>query len=305
MDVITEEVKSLYSQYPFPNSEYQLSYILKILHYFARLPAPAGKSSFFEGAAVLDAGCGTGTTITLIARMQPKAEALGVDLTPASLTIAEANQQKLGLANLSFREANILDMDLGKKFDVILSLGVLHHLADMVAGLKNLARHLKNEGVVLLWLYGKHGRQRLNLNQRFFRVLLQGESVLANKVRLAKEVLASFPQELIECRFNLPESAKESDFQAALDYVLKNDAWLVDQFLHVNEQTLAMEDVLALLDDAGLALDEWIGAGTLSAYTQNPELLALFEKLSPRDKLIAMDLLLKPSHYVVAARKRR
>src|ERR1700730_8821586 len=81
MDEITKEVKSLYSQYPFPNSEYQLSYILKILHYFARLPAPAGKSSFFEGAAVLDVGCGTGTTITLIARMQPKAEALGVDLT--------------------------------------------------------------------------------------------------------------------------------------------------------------------------------------------------------------------------------
>jgi SAM-dependent methyltransferase len=304
MDAITEEVKSLYSQYPFPNSEYQLSYVLKILHYFARLPVPAGKSSFFEGAAVLDAGCGTGTTITLIARLQPKAQALGVDLTPASLAIAEANRQKLRLANLSFREANILDMDLGKKFEVILSLGVLHHLADMTGGLKSLARHLKDEGVLLLWLYGKHGRQRLNLNQRFFRLLLQ-EEPLANKVRLAKEVLASFPQELIECRFNLPESAKEDDFKAALDYVLKNDAWLVDQFLHVNEQTLAMEDVLALLDGAGLALDEWIGGASLSAYTQNAELLALFEKLSARDKLIAMDLLLKPSHYVVAARKRQ
>ncbi len=305
MDAVTEEVKSLYSQYPFPDSEYQLGYILKILHYFARLPAPAGKSSFFEGASVLDAGCGTGTTITLLARLQPKAEALGVDLTPASLAIAEANREKLGLTNLRFREGNILDMDLGKKFDVILSLGVLHHLADMAAGLSNLARHLKDEGVVLLWLYGKFGRQRLNLNQRFLRVLLQDEPVLANKVRLAREVLASFPQELVECRFNLPELAKENDFKAALEYVLKNDVWLVDQFLHVHEQTVAFEDVLTLLEQAGLALDEWIGGGSLADYTQNSELLTLYEQLSPRDKLIAMDLLLKPSHYVVAARKRR
>src|SRR5262245_7166597 len=134
MDGITEEVRSLYSQYPFPNSEYQLGYVLKILHYFARLPAPPGKSSFFEGASLLDAGCGTGTTVTLFARLQPKAEALGVDLTPASLAIAEENRRKLGLTNLSFREADILTMDLSKRFDAILSLGVLHHLADMDAG---------------------------------------------------------------------------------------------------------------------------------------------------------------------------
>src|ERR1700674_4325808 len=104
MDAITEEVKSLYSQYPFPNSDYQLSYILKILHYFARLPAPAGKRSFFEGAAVLGPGRGRGTTLTILARLQRKAEALGGDLTPAPLASAEPNRRKLGLANLSFRE---------------------------------------------------------------------------------------------------------------------------------------------------------------------------------------------------------
>jgi hypothetical protein len=158
--------------------------------------------------------------------------------------------------------------------------------------------------VALFWFYGKHGRHRLNLNQRFLRLLLQGEPALADKVRLAREALSGLPRELVECRFNLPESAKENDFAAALDYVLKNDTWLVDQFLHVNEQTLSIEDILALLEGAGLALDEWIGAASLSAYTQNAELLALFEKLSGRDKLIAIDLLLKPSHYVIAARKR-
>jgi 2-polyprenyl-3-methyl-5-hydroxy-6-metoxy-1,4-benzoquinol methylase len=305
MDAVTEEVKALYSQYPFPNSEYQLTYILKILHYFARLPVAAGRKSFFEGAGVLDAGCGTGTTITLIARMQPKAAALGVDLSAASLAIAEAHRRKLGLANLGFREGNILDMDLGKKFDVVLSLGVLHHLADMPAGLDNLVRHLKDDGVLLLWLYGKYGRQRLNLNQRFFRILLQGAADMKEKVRLAKEALTSLPRELVECRFNVPDSGTENDFAAALDYVLQNDAWLVDQFLHVNEQTLAMDDVLALLEGTGLTLDEWIGAdANLSAYTKNPELLALFDRLSGRDKLITIDLLLKPSHYVIAARKR-
>jgi SAM-dependent methyltransferase len=305
MDAVTEEVKSLYSQYPFPNSEYQLNYVLKILHYFARLPVPAGKKSYFEGAQVLDAGCGTGTTVTLLARMQPKAEVLGVDLSLASLAIAEENRAKLGLANLHFHEGNILEMELGRKFDVVLSLGVLHHLADMAAGLGNLAWHLKDDGVVLLWLYGKYGRQRLNLNQRFFRILLQNEPDMAEKVRLAKAALGSLPQELIECRFNLPDSAAEDDFKAALAYVFRNEAWLVDQFLHVNEQTLALDDIFALLEGAGLILDEWIGVKSdLAAYTDNAELVARFERLAARDRLIAIDLLLKPSHYVIAARKR-
>jgi hypothetical protein len=45
MDALSEQVKSLYSQYPFPNSEYQLRYLLQILDYFAKIPAPAGKKT--------------------------------------------------------------------------------------------------------------------------------------------------------------------------------------------------------------------------------------------------------------------
>jgi hypothetical protein len=166
-------------------------------------------------------------------------------------------------------------------------------------------RHLKDDGILLLWLYGKYGRARLNLTQRFFRILLANAPDMKAKVRLAKEVLSTFPRELIECHFNAANSEIEQDFDAALKFVLENEAWLVDQFLHVNEKTLSMDEILQLLADAGLELDDWIGVDrNLSAITKNPELIALFERLSETERLISMDLLLKPSHYVIAAKKR-
>src|SRR5207249_4675480 len=152
-----------------------------------------------------------------------------------------------------------LTMDLKEKFDVILNIGVLHHLADMQKGLHNLAAHLADSGYLVLWLYGTYGRFRLNLNQRMFRLLLGQVDEMPTKVALAKRALSSFPSDYIQRHFNAPTSVAENDWEKTLAFAFENEAWLVDQFLHVNEKVVNMDDILALLATENLEMIEWLG----------------------------------------------
>ncbi len=303
IDELTNEVRSLYLQYPFPNADYQLDYGIQLLRYFSKISC-SGKRSFLENAEVIEAGCGTGSTITKMAKMFPNSNFTGVDLTPASLEIANKNKEKLSVDNLELIENNILTMDLGKKFDVILNIGVLHHLSDMKLGIRQLAKHLKDDGILILWLYGTYGRFRLNLNQRLFRILLGNVTDMREKVSLAKTALSDFPVEYTECHFNAPRTDMEDDFEASLKFAFENEAWLVDQFLHVNEKTVSMDDILPLLSEADLKMDSWIGVPQhLSELTSDKTLIQCYDELSSDKKLIAMDLLLKPNYYMIAAKK--
>ena len=84
-----------------------------------------------------------------------------------------------------------------------------------------------------------------------------------------------------------------------------NDAWVADQFLHVHETPLTMPELLDLVHAAGMELQEWLGTGERpEARLGSEELLARFEGLGPRDRLLALDLLLKPARYFVRLRRK-
>ena len=303
MDALTQEVQNLYTQYPFPNADYRIEYGIHLLRYFSE-DAPKGKKSLLENANVLDAGCGTGNAVSRLAKQFSPSRFTAVDLTPASLEVARQNAAKLGATNITFRNENLLTMDLGQTFDVIQNMGVLHHLSDMSAGIKNLAKHLDKNGRLILWLYGTYGRFRLNLNQAMFRILFKNVDSLPQKVDLAKRALTTFPREWTTCHFNAPTTKIEDDFDKSLEFAFQNEAWLVDQFLHVNEKTVNMEDILKLFDAAGLQLSRWLLVSQdLESYTSDPDLIKIYRELEPRDKLLFLDLLVKPNYYLVVARK--
>jgi SAM-dependent methyltransferase len=303
MDELTKEVRHLYTQYPFPNTTYRLKYGRLMLAFFSRI-APTGRVSYLDGIRILEAGCGTGTTITQIAAGFPRSRVLGLDLTPASLDIARKNAQELNLPNLEFREDNILTMDLKERFEVVLNIGVLHHLADMQQGIHNLARHITDSGYLVLWLYGKYGRFKLNLNQRLFRILFQNVENLPTKLALAKSALSTFPREYVECHFNAPTSKAENNFEKSLTFAFENEAWLVDQFLHVNEQVVNMDDIHTLLGNERLKIVDWLGVQQdLSTYTNDEQLIGLFRQLPQAQRQIVIDLLLKPNYYFVVAQR--
>lgn len=295
---MTDRVREMYMRYPFPDADYNMDYGFAIFRYLKSLSNK--RPDFWENAAIIEAGCGTGNTMCQLSRHFPSASFTGVDLTPASLAKAEARRAQLGLNNLAFQEGNILSLDLGRKFDVVMCIGVLHHLADMQVGIERLRAHMAPGGVMLLWLYGKHGRYRLNLNQRMFDILLRDVQSLDRKVELAEAMLTEAATSHVTCHFNVPSSAIEDNWEQSLDYALKHPQWLVDQFLHVNEKVVDMEDILALAKHAGLRLTRWIGVEQdLGHYVSNKDLIKLFDGKSETDKLVCLDMLLKPNYYTV------
>lgn len=75
--------------------------------------------------AALDVGCGTGTLTRRLAERAGRA--LGIDFSPGMIRLAR--ERSIGLANLEFREADLLEIELPpESFDVIASVATLHHV---------------------------------------------------------------------------------------------------------------------------------------------------------------------------------
>ena len=80
---------------------------------------------------VLVAGCGTGQHSIETAQRFSGAKVLAVDLSLASLGYAKRKTHELGLANVDYAQADILELGkLDRRFDLIEAMGVLHHLRE-------------------------------------------------------------------------------------------------------------------------------------------------------------------------------
>jgi len=112
-------------------------------------------ASDFAGKRVLDAGCGTGRH-AYFAASYGATQVVAIDLSAA----VETAQRVLA----SFDTAHVIQGDLlhpplrpagaGDGFDLIYSIGVLHHLPDPQAGFESLVRYLRPGGTIAVWVYG-------------------------------------------------------------------------------------------------------------------------------------------------------
>src|SRR5690606_7260716 len=108
----------------------------------------------------LNAGCGTGQHPIDMALRIADLDLLAIDLSLASLAYARRKAHDMGLANIRFAQADILQMGgHPDRFDLIESTGVLHHLRDPEAGLAILAGLLAPGGIMRLALYSEAGRR--------------------------------------------------------------------------------------------------------------------------------------------------
>ncbi len=110
--------------------------------------------------SVLVAGGGTGYEPLLMARRNPAAKVLSLDLSRTSLAYGARMARRLGLANVRFLQGDLLDVDrIDERFDAILASGVLHHMADPEAGLRALVGVLRPGGVIRIGLYSERARE--------------------------------------------------------------------------------------------------------------------------------------------------
>ncbi|WP_110932786.1 class I SAM-dependent methyltransferase [Paenibacillus bouchesdurhonensis] len=304
-DQLTEKVFQMYQEYPFPGDvQYQTEYLFPLMRFFAEKAGP-GKRSILEQARVIEIGCGTGNTLVGLAEKYPSANFTGIDMTVNSLNIAQKKAEDKGLTNIRFMEKDILNLDLEEQFDVVMCIGVLHHLADMEKGLENIANLMHEDSYLILWLYGKHGRYRLNLNQQMLAVLLKNVESLSEQVAITKEVLEKANDGLMSCHFNVPNSKMEDDWEESLQFVIQEESWLVDQFLHYNEKVVDMMEIVELGNKCGLQLSKWIGVSEdIADYIPSEEVIRQFAVLEEDDQRFVLDRLLKPNYYTVALQKK-
>jgi SAM-dependent methyltransferase len=111
--------------------------------------------SFFKGKRVLDAGCGTGRH-AFLAASYGAAEVVALDLSAA---VDTAQRTLRGLENVHVVQGDLLHPPMrtaaaGGGFDIVYSIGVLHHLPDPYEGFRSLLRFVRPGGTIAIWVYG-------------------------------------------------------------------------------------------------------------------------------------------------------
>ncbi|TAN70654.1 MAG: tetratricopeptide repeat protein, partial [Magnetospirillum sp.] len=146
---------------------------------------PLGK---VEGLDVLIAGCGTGQQSIDGAQLYMGARVLAVDLSLASLCYAKRKTTALGLDAIAYGQADIMSLgSLGRSFDVIEASGVLHHLADPMAGWRVLLGLLRPGGIMRLGLYSDVARRDVVRGRAF--IAERGYEATADDIRRCRQDL--------------------------------------------------------------------------------------------------------------------
>jgi SAM-dependent methyltransferase len=208
-------------------------------------------------------------------------EVVGIDLSEASLAHERFLQERHGVPNLKLFKGDLLDVEsLGSEFDVILCTGVLHHMERPEAGLAALRNVLARDGVMVLMLYGKTVRLGVYMLQdAFWRMGVQQS---ADGVAQVRRILAELPGR-----------------HFAHDYIraaseLKHDAAVVDTFLHPQDRAYTVPQVLSLVEDTGLAFQNWVDGYPYwrnSSWGPDTAVAAAVDPLPPRDHWAAVEML--------------
>ncbi|MCV7258122.1 class I SAM-dependent methyltransferase [Mycobacterium shimoidei] len=192
---------------------------------------------------ILIAGCGTNQA-AVFAFMNPDAKVVAVDISQPSLDHQQYLKDKHGLFNLELHLLPIEELHtLGRDFDLIVSTGVLHHMADPQVGMNAIASCLRPDGAIGIMLYAKNGRIGLELLQSVFRDLGLGQNEAS--IALVRQTLSLLPA----------SHPVQTYLNVAND--LASDAVLVDTFLHGRERSYTVDECIDLVTSAGLEFQGW------------------------------------------------
>ena len=184
------------------------------------------------------AGCGTGQHSIGTAKRFKSSKILAIDLSLSSLAYAKRKTEELGINNLDYMQADILDLKkLGRQFDIVESAGVLHHMADPMAGWKVLTDCLRPGGLMMIGLYSELARQ----------------DIVKIREEISQLGLASSGEEMRSFRDMMISSKKKhhKPIRKGLDFY--SSSTFKDLLFHVQEHRLSLMQIKECLSDLGLS----------------------------------------------------
>jgi SAM-dependent methyltransferase len=214
-------VREFYSRTPFPAYPERDS--------LSALRDRASRSEFARrldasipgDAVVLELGCGTGQLSLLLATADRLV--VGADLARASLELAREARERYGLTGVHFVETDLNAPGLAPgAFDVVICSGVLHHTPDPRTAFASVARLVRPGGVLVIGLYNAIAR-------------------LPHRLRRAVAALTGYrwiPWDPV-----LRERSSDT---------ARREAWLRDQYRHVEEHRHTLREVQDWFGENGL-----------------------------------------------------
>jgi len=205
---------------------------------------------------ILIAGCGTGRHAVITAALHPRSRILAVDISRASLAYAERRCRGLGVGNVSFALADVLELgSMSERFDLIECAGVLHHLGDPLVGWRVLLNLLGPEGYMKIALYSKTARRGVAAAREL--IAERGFAADAAGIRAARAAIAA-----------LPEGAAARTVLSSPDFYSMSGCR--DLVFHVQEQCFDPGRIAAAVAELGLEFlgFEFVDAGVLAQYCQ-------------------------------------
>jgi len=267
-DLVSVNVKKQYEENPYPrwvhtklfNQALSVSDIFKKLDLSLRLSA----DMISKTPNILIAGCGTGEHSLITASRFKDCRVTAIDLSLSSLSYAKFKTEEFQVKNIKYMQADILNLHLiDKRFDIIESVGVLHHMENPKKGWKILVDLLKPGGLMRIGLYSQLARKSIN------------------KVRelIKKQQVASDKNSMLEFRNSL---LKDDDFFGK-DLMNNVDFWSVsslrDLLFHTEEHQFTIPQISRILNEFDLQFAgfEFPTAEVIYSFREvNPDKAAIF-----------------------------
>jgi 2-polyprenyl-3-methyl-5-hydroxy-6-metoxy-1,4-benzoquinol methylase/tetratricopeptide (TPR) repeat protein len=237
---VSEAVRSQYEEHPYPRwVRLPKERARKFLNAFFQAKFP---HSAFRRLAndrkpeILVAGCGTGQhSIEATLQFSADSRVLAVDLSMASLAYAKRKTMELGIESIDYAQADLLQLkSLGRTFDVIESVGVLHHMQDPFAGWKALLSLLRPNGLMKIGLYSRLARRDIVRVRKLIREEAVGSS--SRDIRDFRQRLSS-----LESSEDYGLTTRFTDFFSI--------STCRDLLFHVQEHQMDLEEIAVFLKD--------------------------------------------------------
>lgn len=191
-DEVSQRVRQQYEENPYPRWVHIAGQVapMPVDQYLRdQFPTaaftPLGKTSAVD---MLIAGCGTGQVAIGSVQKHEGAQALAIDLSLTSLCYARRKTPAELASRIDYAQADILKLgSIDRSFDVIDACGVLHHMADPLAGWRILLSLLRPGGLMHLAFYSDVGRG----------------DVAAARMFIAERKFGATPHDIRRCRQEL------------------------------------------------------------------------------------------------------
>lgn len=113
-------------------------------------------SADFKNKIVLDVGCGMGRN-SYWSLKWGASKVVAFDADNRSVAAAKKNLAEFLNAEVLFK--SVYEINWNQEFDIVFSIGVIHHLEQPAQALKNMVSALKLGGKLVMWVYSYEGNE--------------------------------------------------------------------------------------------------------------------------------------------------